>query len=223
MAKILVLEDDYNLGKSICEWLQAENHIVEIAATGEAALNLLDSSDYDLLVIDWGLPGISGLQVLQNYRGTGGLAPVIFLTARQEMPDKEKGFGAGADDYLTKPFDMRELNLRIKALLKRPKEKIEEILKFGHLCLDRENFRVTSNGEDIYLQRMEFFLLEFLMNNKETVFSAETILKKVWPSDTSRTPKNLRVLIKKLRDKIDIDGEESLIKTVPKRGYKLSL
>jgi len=119
MAKILVLEDDFSMINLIKQWLEIEKHSVDLASSGPVALQLLKKSQYDLLVIDWGVPHVDGLDVTRLYRSSGGTAPVLFLTGKQSIEEKEEAFNGGADDYLTKPFDAREFILRTKVLLRR--------------------------------------------------------------------------------------------------------
>ncbi|HEY9787581.1 MAG TPA: response regulator transcription factor [Candidatus Obscuribacterales bacterium] len=220
MAKILIVEDDSALSVTIRDWLTYEHHIVEIAASGADALALLGASGYDLVVLDLSIPKVQGIDVLRAYREKGGLAPVLILTGKGDLDDKEEGFDAGADDYVTKPVHLRELSARVKALLRRPREIVQEKLRFGSLELDPSAYRVTKDGKELRLAKMEFALLEFLMRHPGQVFSPSTLLERVWVSESERSPESLRTLIKKLRQKIDSPGQTSHIENVHGVGYR---
>lgn len=222
MTKILVVEDDKTLATTVSDWLKYEHYLVEIVESGQAALDRLGTSSYDVIVLDLALPGIGGIEVLKRYRNGGGSAPVLILTGKGELDEKEQGFEAGADDYLTKPCHLRELSARVKALLRRPKMTVGNIVKFGPLELDPSAFRVTRDGREVQLARMEFALLEFLMRHPAQVFSPEALLERVWKSESERSPESIRTLIKKLRKKIDTPGGDSLIENVHGVGYRLT-
>src|SRR5438270_6560471 len=129
MAKILVVEDDLELAESVCSCLRFEHHRVEHTVDGADALHLMQSFKYDLVVLDWNLPGLSGVEILSQYRARDGGAPVLMLSGKAEIADKEAGLDAGADDYLTKPFNTRELSARVRALLRRPGQCATNVLK----------------------------------------------------------------------------------------------
>ncbi len=219
MAKILIVEDDQSLSQRVRDWLKADNHRVESADNGERALELLSLGSFDLLILDWNMPKLNGLELTRRFRAFGGDTPIIFLTGRTSISEKEAGFRAGADDYLTKPFDLRELSMRVEAILRRPKCVAIEQLIVGELTLERTSGEVRKNGEVIHLQKMEHALLEFLMNNTDKIFSSEALLNKIWPSDSSRTSHSLRVCINRLRNKIDSPDGGSYIENLHGRGY----
>ncbi|MBC7999626.1 MAG: response regulator transcription factor [Leptolyngbya sp.] len=222
MAKILIVEDDKSLVSTIKDWLNFEHHIVEVAETGEDALSLLKITNYDLMILDISLPGINGDDVLRQFRADGGSTPVIMLTGRGELKDKEDGLDAGADDYMTKPFHLRELSARTRAILRRPRALLENVLQFKDIQMDSTSFRVYKGEEEVHLARMEFALLEFLIRHKGQVFSPEAILDRVWQTESERSPESLRTLIKKLRRKIDTAGDATLIQNVHGVGYRLA-
>lgn len=222
MAKILVVEDDKKLSAAVCDCLKIDKHTVEAAYDGDTALNLLQLSEYDLVVLDIMLPGISGLDICKQLRDSAKITAVLMLTGRDSIPQKEEGFDAGADDYLTKPFHVRELMARVKALLRRATNPIvENQLKAGQVVLDLKLHRAFRNGEEIHLAPMEFSLLEFLMRHKGTIFSGETILARVWPADNETSTEMIRAYIKRLRKKLDVEGQKSIIRTVHKMGYSV--
>src|SRR6185369_7761508 len=187
MAKILIVEDDLNLVELIRDRLTAAKHTVEHVDNGEDALKLLDSFPYDLVLMDVGLPGLSGLDVCQAYRDNHGLARILMLTGKGTINDKISGFTSGADDYLTKPFDARELTARVSALLKRPSEIVPSDLSLANLVLDRKMFQVIKDNEPVKLSPKEFVLLEFLMRHPNTAFNSEVLLDRIWPSDSETT------------------------------------
>ena len=223
MAKVLVVEDDVMLGKMVRDWLSLEHHQTEICTDGSEALNRVKVYDYDLLILDWELPGVAGIDILRAYRSRGGLSPVLMLTGRTAVDDKATGLDAGADDYLTKPFHAKELTARLRALLRRPEGYLGENLKAGEITLDRANYRVCRGQEEIKLLPKEFALLEFLMRNPNRVIAPEALLNRVWSTESEATVEALTTCIKRLRKKIETEGQPSIIKTVHGVGYKLEV
>ncbi len=219
MAKILLVEDDADLALTVADVLEWENFRVESLADGEEASRYLETFDYDLIILDVDLPRMSGIEICRRFRAREGKTPVIMLTGRSTMADKSSGFQAGADDYLTKPFLMEELILRIKALLNRASNMSGSILKACDLELEPEKKRVFKGGMQIKLSPIEFAVLEFLLRNRGKVYSGESLLNAVWPADSERTPDTVRTCIKRLRERIDSKGEPSVIKNVHGSGY----
>jgi DNA-binding response OmpR family regulator len=223
VPKILLVEDEPDFSILIGEWLRSDHHVVEVVESGEEATDRLKFYKYDIVILDWMLPGISGLDVCKNYRSAGGTTPILLLTAKKHVDEKEQGLDAGADDYLTKPFEMKELSARIRALLRRPSVFSGSILQVGFLCLEPTAFKVTRHGEEIPLLPKEFALLEFMMRHPNQVFSAEALLDRVWASDSEASPETIRTYIKRLRKKIDLEGQQSILSTVHGVGYKLEV
>lgn len=221
MAKILVVEDEHDLAVPMKDWLTREQHIVEIVSTGTDALDRLRVYKYDVVILDIMLPGVSGLEVCKRYRNDGGSSSILMLTAKSTIEDKEVGLDAGADDYLTKPFHLKELSARIRALLRRHTQSTSRELRAGNLVLDVVSRRVLQNGQEIHFVPREFSLLEFLMRHPNQVFSAEALLDRIWASDTMASPDTIRTYIKILRKKLNSEGKDSIIKTVHGVGYKL--
>lgn len=221
MAKILLVEDEPDFSELIAGWLKNDHYLIESVENGEDAMDRLRFYKYDLVILDWMLPGISGVDVCKRYRSSGGTTPILMLTAKRHVDEKEAGLDAGADDYLTKPFELKELSARIRALLRRPSAFSGNVLKVGNLVLESNSFKVTRDGEDIQLLPKEFALLEFLMRHPNQVFSAEAILDRVWSSDSEASPETIRTYIKRLRKKLDVEGTPSLLCTVHGVGYKL--
>jgi DNA-binding response OmpR family regulator len=220
MARILLVEDEVGLSGAVCEWLSEESHVVDVISNGAEAAKRLASENYDLLLLDWMLPGISGIEVCKTYRSSGGSAPIIMLTAKHSMDCKESGFESGADDYLTKPFQLRELSIRIRALLRRSALNQPELYQIGDITLNTNARTVTKAGVEIHLLPKEFALLEQLMKNAGTVLSVEYLLDAVWGEGTEIVSDTVRSNIKTLRRKIDRAGQPSLILTVHGIGYK---
>lgn len=221
MAKILLVEDDKVTSSMVRDWLENDRFTVEEAHTGEDALSFLRAYQYDLVVLDWMLPETSGVDVLKAYRSAGGQSPVLMLTGQTQIESKEIGLDCGADDYLTKPFDMRELSARIRALLRRPASTIDSILRCDDLELDTRRSQVRRGNKEIKLMPTEYALLEFLMRNQDRLFSSAELLERVWSSDSQATEIGVRTYITRLRKKIDVDGAPSLITNVHGMGYKL--
>src|SRR6516162_298730 len=221
MAKVLVVEDEQDLSGPIRDWLTREQHLVELADTGIEAIEKLSVYKFDVIVLDLMIPGITGIEVCKRFRSQGGTTPILMLTAKSAVEEKEAGLDAGADDYLTKPFHLKELSARIRALLRRHTQSTGCELKIGTLCLDILSRKVTMSGKEIHLVPREFSLLEFFMRHPNQVFSAEALLDRVWASDTLASPDTIRTYIKILRKKLGGEGKDSLIRTVHGVGYKL--
>lgn len=220
MAKILVVEDDRALSGTVEKWLTFEHHLIEVIDDGEKALENLKFYKYDLVILDLNLPKIGGIEVCKQFRTAGGLTPILMLTGKDKIEEKEVGLDAGADDYLTKPFHLKELSARVRALLRRPENFAGNVLTAGELVLEPANFRVTRSGEDVQLSQQEFALLQFLMRNANQVFSPEALLDRVWESSSDVSPAAIRTHVKMLRKKLDKDGEPSYIKNVHGVGYR---
>jgi DNA-binding response OmpR family regulator len=221
MAKILVVEDDPIVASMVADALEFGSHSVEMLTDGLEAQAFLKTYTYDLLILDVELPGMTGFEICRAFRGGGGKAPVLMLTGKSTITDKTDGFEAGADDYLTKPFHVKELLLRVQALLKRASPSSEPVLKASDLVLDPSAFKITKNGGELRLTPVEFALLEFLMRHPGRVFSPEALINSAWPSSSERSPETVRTCVKKLRDKIDTKGLPSIITNAPGVGYKL--
>lgn len=220
MAKILLVEDDSASWANIKDWLEKELHSVEHTPDGRYGLEMALHYKYDVMVLDWELPGISGIEICKRYRESGGSTPVLMLTGRTEVTDRVIGLEAGADDYLSKPFDLRELSARIKALLRRPAGVTGADLRVKNLVLDLPARKLTKDGIEIQLGPKEFALMELFMKHPNQVLSSSAILDRIWPSDSDATSDSLRTYIKRLRKKIDVEGVDSCIKNLPGLGYR---
>ena len=223
MAKILVVDDDAQLREVVVCWLTSDGYIVEEVASVTEALAFVKAYTYDIVLLDWELPDGEGLTVCKYIRSHAANTAVLFLTGRNAIPDKEMGLDSGADDYLTKPFDMRELSARIRVLLRRKAGSDSVNIIVGPLELDTTKRQISKNGVPLKLPRMEFALLEFLMRHPECSFSPEVLLDRVWSSESERVPESIRNCIKNIRKKIDDPGKTSLIQNVYGIGYKLEV
>lgn len=223
LAKILLADDDVIACKQLKDLLELDNHVVDAVHSGNDALEYLLSAHFDLIILDWNMPGYSGPEVCRKYRSQGGKSPVLMLTAREEVDEKEEGFESGVDDYLTKPYHLKELMARLKALLRRPAVFTDTVLNLGGLCLDSSNHSVSLDGKDIKLLPLEFAILEFLMKRPGQPFSAEALLSRVWSTESDPSPEVVRTYIKTLRKKIQSDTGGPKINTVFGVGYKIDL
>ena len=221
MPKILIVEDEPELAERMESWLKTQFYAVEKAANGTEALELLACYQYDIILLDWNIPGPDGIEVCRQFRDRGGKTPILMLTGKDCSADKATGLDSGADDYLGKPFDAVELAARLRALLRRPKNNYTgTVLKAGDLEIDPVGGKVTKGGVALNLLPLEYNLLEFFMRHSGTLLSAETILDRVWGADSDATVETLRTYVKTLRKKIDLGDDDSLIKTVYGSGYR---
>jgi DNA-binding response OmpR family regulator len=223
MPKVLVVDDDNRLRMNISDWLEHQRFEVEEAKNGSEAKDLLATYVYDVVVLDWNLPDADGLEVCRWFRGRGGSTPILMLTGKDLIQDKVTSFDAGVDDYLTKPFDMQELTARLNALMRRGGAVAPtRVLNQGGLMIDPEKHLAKIDGNAIQLTPKEFDVLEFLARHPERVFSAETIMDRLWKADAEISPDTVRVYMKRLREKLEKHGRGALIKTIHGVGYKFS-
>jgi DNA-binding response OmpR family regulator len=221
MAKILVVEDDHEVAFAVEEALKALQHVVEVVADGADGLFRLTTYSYDMAILDWDLPTMSGVVVCQKYRAAGGNIPILMMTGKTNIVEKEAGLDSGADDYLTKPFNLRELTARTRALLRRPPEVGNNSLQVRDLVLDMQSSRVYRAGVEVKLLPKEFALLEYVMRKKNQVLDVNDLLEHVWSSESESSEDAVRQCITRLRRKIDREGEPSLISTIKGLGYRL--
>ena len=222
MSKLLLVEDEKDFAVAVRDWLVSQGYLVDLAHSGPEAIASARALQYDLIILDVNLPGLSGIDVCRSLRLHGGREPVLMLTGNRGIDDKELGFDSGADDYLTKPFNMRELGMRVKALLRRGSGSAEaNCLSIRDITVYPDEHRVTRAGIEVSLLRKEFALLVFFMRNPGKVFSAETLIARVWATDEEASPDTIRSYITRLRQKLQSDHEQPLIVTVHGVGYKL--
>jgi DNA-binding response OmpR family regulator len=221
MAKLLVIDDDEELLQSVAYSLSLEHYQVETAEDGESGLYMLNMNAYDLAIVDFDLPHITGPELCKKYRLGGGKAPVLMLTANSTIDGKVTGFDAGADDYLTKPFLITELYLRVKALLRRVGGDLAaDNLVFGDITLEPSNFRASKNGKEVRLIRKEFAILELLVRYPGRIFSLDDIINRVWNLDALPTYDVVRSHMSSLRRKL---ADNQVIETVYGLGYRANL
>lgn len=221
MAKILIVEDNIDLCSSVLEWLGHEHHTADGVHDGKEGLFRLENYHFDLIILDWDLPEISGVEICKKYRAKGGSTPILMLTGKSDITNKMEGLDSGADDYLTKPFDMRELSARIRALLRRPATSLANVLTIRDYALDMATKKLTRGADEIVLAPREFALMEFLMRHPDQVFSQEDLLEKVWSSESEASIYSVYTAVKMLRKKLTRDGEKSIVATVHGLGYRL--
>jgi DNA-binding response OmpR family regulator len=220
--RILVVEDDHRIATSIKKGLEQERMTVDLAFDGPDGYDLAESEDYDLLILDLMLPGMTGMEICTKLRQNKVTTPILILTARGQIEDKVEGLNRGADDYLTKPFAFEELIARIRALVRRPKNIKSEILTIGDLSLNLSSFDVIRHKQNINLSSREFSLLAFLMRHPNQILSKEQIMNHVWSYESDILPNTVEVYIRNLRNKIDKPFSYPLIHTVRGFGYKIS-
>lgn len=220
MAKILLVEDDLHLSDMVASWLRSDNFLVDTVFDGNDAIQILNQSKYDVIVLDFVLPGRDGPEICRHLRTRGDTTPILMLTSKSQIQDKTIGFRAGTDDYLTKPFDTAELSLRIRALLRRNVVAPDNVLSAAGITLDPVRHKVIRGEEEILLSKKEFSVLEFLMRHQGEVFSADMILSRVWSVEADVSVDTVRTCIKRIRQKLSCEGD-SLIRNLHGVGYQL--
>ncbi|MBX9691425.1 MAG: response regulator transcription factor, partial [Cyanobacteria bacterium] len=213
MAKILIIEDDPMVALALSDFLKSEGHTPEIVYNGADGLEALRHLGFDLAIVDWHLPELEGTEVCSNYRARGGRIPILMLTQKSNVIDKSTGLECGADDYLTKPFDIRELRARVRALLRRSTGLFDASRVSGKISLDYGEKTVNIHGNKVKLVPREFNVLEFLMRHPGTFFSAEKLLSHVWDSSEEVGHEAIRTCMSRLRSKLDVPGSPSVIET----------
>lgn len=220
--RLLLIEDEKKVANVVARGLRAESFSVDVAHDGDSGWEMAAGIDYDLIILDLMLPGISGEEVLRRLRQHKRKAAVLVLTARDATSDKVENFEAGADDYLTKPFAFAELVVRVKSLLRRPPANLTHVLRLADLELDRLTQQVRRAGKRIELTTKEYALLEYLMSHPGRVLTRTMIIEHVWDQSFEGLTNIVDVYIRHLREKVDQDRERKLIRTVRNAGYCLS-
>lgn len=220
--RILLAEDEVSLSKALKVILERNNYSVDQVYDGEEALSFLSADNYDCLILDLMMPKVDGITVLKTMRKEGNMLPVIILTAKSEVDDKVLGLDSGANDYLTKPFNSRELLARIRAIT-RSKENNEgdSILKMGNTILMRDTFILKTDSGETRLQSKEFQILELLMQNKNKLISTERLMEKIWGFDSEAEMNVVWVYISNLRKKLASLDSNVEIKATRNAGYTL--
>lgn len=216
---ILFIEDEAALAKFVKLELEYEGYDVTIASEGLSGLSTAREKSPDLILLDWMLPGISGIEICRRLRQTGDKVPIIMLTAKDEVGDRVEGLDAGADDYLIKPFSIEELLARVRASLRRNQEDNTDLLQFSDLTLNRSTREVYRQNRLIELTAKEFELLEYLITHPKQVLTRDQILERVWGYDFLGDSNIIEVYVRYLRLKLEANEEPRLIKTVRGVGY----
>ena len=219
--RILVVEDDHEIADSIKKGLQDNAYAVDVAYDGTTGFDLASTENYDTIILDWMLPGLSGIEICDKLRKERISTPILFLTARSQLDDKVEGLSLGADDFLVKPFAFAELLARIKALIRRPKEVLQPKLQVGDLTINTITYEVSRQNKPIHLSHTEFALLEYLMAHAEKVISKKELIDHVWNFDANILPNTVETYIGYLRNKIDKPFTKPLIHTIKGFGYKI--
>jgi DNA-binding response OmpR family regulator len=217
--RILVVEDEKAMADALAHGLARRGYPVDVAYDGEAALDLAEINNYDLIVLDLNLPKIDGIEVCKRLRASGSSTGILMLTARSGLDDRISGLDTGADDYLLKPFHFPELLARVRAILRRDGEHRNVILRAGDLVLDPNSMRVFLDATEIALTSKEFGIFEYLMRNSGRVVSQEELLDHVWNDDTNMFTQTIKVHINNIRNKLAEAHAESRISTIKGRGY----
>lgn len=219
MINVLIVEDEENIRVIMNKVLTREGYNVMEAVSAEAALEIIEQNKIDLIVLDVMLPNMDGYEFTKNLRGMKMEIPILMATAKQLPIDKQKGFIVGTDDYMTKPLDMEEFVLRIKALLRRSKIASERKIKIGSVTLDYDSLTVTRNRESITLPQKEFYLLYKLLSYPDRIFTRIELMDEIWGYETDSEDTTINVHINRLRKKFE-NYPEFEIKTIRGLGYK---
>lgn len=219
MKKLLLVDDDARYSGELKALLARQNFHVETAGDAKDALQLLQHFSFDFVLLDWNLPDMTGLQVCQTYRGSGGRTPIIFLTGRHDINDKEAALDTGGDDYITKPFDVRELLARMRSIERRTTN-----MQFDKLCvqgveLDPKLRIAKHQDQRVRLSQIETEILEYLLKHPNSYHTAAQLFEAIWPLDTETTDDVVRVHVKLLRRRLIQIGADKLIETVRGAGY----
>ncbi|PZO52790.1 MAG: protein RcaC [Phormidesmis priestleyi] len=219
--KFLLVEDDQTLAGAIKQLLTQHHYVIDLATDGLQGKEMAEAFAYDLILLDWTLPKLDGMQLCKYLRSEGNHTPIILLTTRNHSTDKVAGLDAGADDYLAKPFGFEELLARIRALLRRSEGIVSPVLQWGDLCLDPSSSQVICRDLPIAVTPKEYALLELFLRNPNRIFSLDSLLDKVWPFEESPSVGSVRTHIKGLRQKLKKADLPDIITTVYGLGYRL--
>lgn len=218
--RILIVEDDPQINNFLTASLRSEYFLVDSVQDGEKGLYLAQTNEYDLIILDYILPHVTGLEICEKLRQNEIASPIIGLSVKSDIANKVQFLNAGADDYLTKPFSFEELHARIRALLRRPNILNSDIIEISDIVLNIKTHTVTKAAKLVYLTKKEFALLEYLMRNRGTVISRGMLLEHVWDMNADPFSNTIETHIMTLRRKVDNNRKSRLIHTVPGIGYK---
>ncbi|MDY5612966.1 response regulator transcription factor [Dysosmobacter sp.] len=222
--RILIIEDEVRLASTLQDLLDMNGYTADVCHDGESGLDNALSGIYDVVLLDVMLPKMDGFTVLRNLRSVGNAVPVLMLTARSELSDRVEGLDCGADYYLTKPFEPKELLACIRALTRRqPELRSSDAVEFGDLKLDKNAFTLSCGDRQLRLSRKEFDMMELLMRNRDMVLTKETLLLKIWGYESDAEDNNVEVYVSFLRKKLDHLRSKVKIKTIRMVGYCLEI
>ncbi|QNM05568.1 response regulator transcription factor [Qiania dongpingensis] len=219
--RILIVEDEIRLAEALGQIMSEHKYTADMVYNGEDGLDYAMSGIYDVVILDVMLPKMNGFDVVRAMRKEKNQTPVLMLTARFETSDKVKGLDCGADDYLTKPFETEELLARVRALSRRKGEVVVEYLSYGDISLNLDTYMLECGEKSVHLGMKEFEVLRLLLSNPKSVLPKETILLKIWGSETDAEDNNVEVYISFLRKKFAFLGSRASIGTVRKIGYRM--
>lgn len=220
--RVLVVEDEVRLAETLQDLLEMNGYTADIRHDGESGLDEALTGIYDVILLDVMLPKLDGFTVLQRLRGEGNTTPVLMLTARSDLSDRVKGLDCGADYYLTKPFEPKELLACVRALTRRgPELRPTDVLEFGDLRLEKDTFTLFCGERSVRLSRKEFDMMELLMRGRSAVLTKETLLVKVWGYESDAEDNNVEVYVSFLRKKLDHLRSRVKIRTIRMVGYCL--
>lgn len=219
--RLLLAEDEEEMSNALVKILKSNNYSVDAVYNGNDALDYIESEIYDGVILDIMMPGMSGIEVLKEARASGIKTPVLLLTAKSEIDDRVEGLDSGADDYLTKPFAMKELLARVRALTRRREEVVDSSLEFGNVALDRLTYTVTTPKGEAKLGNKDFQMLEMLMTNPGQILSVDQFMDKIWGYDSEAELNVVWVYVSNLRKKLKSLGADITIKAHRGIGYSL--
>ena len=222
--RVLIIEDEVRLASTLQDLLDMNGYTADVCHDGESGLDNVLSGIYDVVLLDVMLPKMDGFTVLRNLRSAGNAVPVLMLTARSELSDRVEGLDCGADYYLTKPFEPKELLACIRALTRRqPELRSSDTVEFGDLKLDKSAFTLSCGNRQLRLSRKEFDMMDLLMRNRDMVLTKETLLLKIWGYESDAEDNNVEVYVSFLRKKLDHLRSKVKIKTIRMVGYCLEV
>ena len=221
--RLLYAEDELDILESTARRLRQNGHTVDTCDNGLDAVDFIEFTDYDAIILDIMMPGMDGIEVLRTIRENGNTTPVLLLTAKDQIQDRVAGLDAGSDDYLTKPFAYEELTARLRAIMRRPQqtEVISNVLSIGELSMDTSSHLVKRENEVIELSAKEYAVLEYMLRNQNQVLSRDQIEHNAWGYDYEGVSNVVDVYIRRLRKKVDNDYDSKYIHTVRGAGYML--
>lgn len=221
--RLLLAEDEEDLSKALVAVLKYNNYSVDAVYDGEEALSYIEAGNYDGVILDIMMPKLDGISVLKKVRANGNSIPILLLTAKAEIDDKVEGLDSGADDYLTKPFSMKELLARIRVMTRRQSETTDSILRYGNISLNRATYILSCGEKEIRLSNKEYQMLEMLLANPGQVISTEQFMDKIWGFDSDAELNVVWVNISYIRKKLASIGASVLIKAIRGLGYSVEV